>query len=224
VDAMPNGGAICIRAEERTDNVILSFEDEGTGIPQENLARVFDPFFSTKGERGTGMGLSIAHGVMRRLGGSIGAANRPEAGGAVFTLTFPLAPEPPLEEVARPRPGQRVLVIDDDRDNLEAIGMVLEGLGHEPIVEPSGRGALERLEAGERYDLVLCDVGMPEMSGWEVAEQIRTLASNTVVYMVTGWAHEIARDDPRRALVAGVLPKPLGIHALEKLLARTSVH
>ena len=88
-DAMPHGGTILLRGTQAGSRVIVTVEDEGTGIPKAHLRSIFRPFFTTKGSQGTGLGLSMAYGVMARLGGSITAANRPE-GGAVFTLTFPL--------------------------------------------------------------------------------------------------------------------------------------
>ncbi len=221
-DAMSAGGTIEVIGREKRGRVVIEIKDEGTGIPDENLPRVFDPFFSTKHGRGTGFGLSIAHGVMRRLGGRIAIANRPERG-AVVTLWFPIATSPataakPEPELGRPRSGQRVLVIDDDPDVLEAMSVVLEGLEQVAVSVPSGPEALERLERGERFDVVLCDIGMPGMNGWQVAERVQAVAPGTTVYMVTGWAHEISRDDPKRTLVAGVLPKPLGLDELERVL------
>lgn len=109
-DAMPRGGTIRVRGARRDGAVLLTVEDEGTGIPEEHLRSVFRPFFSTKGPKGTGLGLSMAYGVMARLGGSISAANRRE-GGAVFTLTFPVrgpaSPSPGSPLPPRPRsPGR----------------------------------------------------------------------------------------------------------------------
>jgi signal transduction histidine kinase len=94
-DAMPRGGTIRVHGSAVGGAVVLCVEDEGTGIPEAHLHSIFRPFFTTKGKQGTGLGLSMAYGVMARAGGSITAANRPE-GGALFTLTFPvLAPESP---------------------------------------------------------------------------------------------------------------------------------
>ena len=127
-DAMPEGGAIRIGATVGKEAVVVTVEDEGQGIPEEFMGRIFDPFFTTKGERGTGLGLSIAYGAMARLGGSITAANR-AGGGAIFTLRFPIAP--PTSRGAAPGlaqkvPPRRVMVIDDDPDNLEAFSALFE--------------------------------------------------------------------------------------------------
>jgi signal transduction histidine kinase/CheY-like chemotaxis protein len=231
-DAMARGGRIVVEAEREGEWVLVTVADEGMGIAAEHLSRIFDPFFTTKGRRRTGLGLAVANGVMRRLGGAIEAANQP-GGGAVFTLRFPVvAAEPPPRRDAEPAdsepggsrqplerlPMRRVLVVDDDEDNLEAAKWVLEELGQHVEVTASGSDAVARVEAGDRYDLVLCDLGMADLSGWDVAGRIRAVAPATTVYIVTGWAQEVSLDDPRRALVAGVLPKPLEVGELERLV------
>jgi len=221
-DAMPRGGQIRIQARHEGGWVVVTLADEGTGIAPGHLGRVFDPFFTTKGTQGTGLGLSIAYSVMRRLGGSISAANRPE-GGAVFTLTFPVAApveraEPPRPAPAAAPPGRHVLVVDDDDDNLEATRWVLEGLGQRVSAARSGAEALAVLAEGGPVDLVLCDIGMPGLDGWEVAERIQQIRPGTRTFLISGWASEIAPDDPRLRSVRGVLPKPLDLDRLERLL------
>jgi signal transduction histidine kinase/ActR/RegA family two-component response regulator len=221
-DAMPEGGAIRVASRTQGTTATVVVEDEGTGIAEEHLDRLFDPFFSTKGPRGMGLGLAIAAGVMRRLGGHITGANRP-AGGAVFTLSFPVAQvggrDADLARAARhAAPGHRLLVVDDDTDNLEAIRWVLEDLGQRVDVAASGDEALQLLASGNRYDLILCDVGMPNMNGWQVAERVRTVAPESRFLLLTGWAQEIAQDDPKRRLVDGILAKPLDLPALRRVL------
>ena len=222
-DAMPEGGTIRVEGEQVEKRVILKVIDEGRGIPPDDLMRVFDPFFTTKGSRGTGLGLSIAYGVLTRIGGEISATNNPQ-GGATFTLSFPLAtcptaPPPPHQPASYPPPGRRILVVDDDKDNLEATRMVMELDGQAVDVAHNGPEAIECLRQGRRYDLVLCDLGMPDMNGWRVAREIQTVAPGTTVYMLTGWAQEIAQHDPRRRWVKGVLEKPMNLEHLRELLA-----
>lgn len=225
-DAMPGGGRIAVTGAAAPDGAVeIQVADEGTGIPAENLERIFDPFFTTKGRRGTGLGLSMAAGVMRRLGGDIRAENRP-GGGAAFTLRFPRAPPAPAPPPDRsPRAAQgpaapcRVLVVDDDPDNLDAMQLVLGQQGHHVEVTRSGLDAMARVEAGERYDVVLCDLGLGDTTGWDVAARLAAIAPATRVALVTGWAEEIPVDDPRRRHVARVLAKPLDVDDL-----RTALH
>jgi CheY-like chemotaxis protein len=191
-------------------------------VPEENLQKIFSPFFTTKGKRGTGLGLSIAHSVLAQWGGAITVHNRTE-GGACFTLSFPVSARPslppPAPSPSQPPPGRRILIIDDDADNLQATKMVMELEGQSVDVANSGSAALERLRSGARYDLVLCDLGMPDINGWNVAREIQRLAPGTTVYMLTGWSQQIEKDDPRRRWVKGVLEKPMRLERMRELLA-----
>lgn len=223
---MPAGGAIHIGAALVQGAVMVTVEDEGQGIPPEFMNRIFDPFFTTKGARGTGLGLSIAYGAMARLGGSITAANR-AAGGAMFTLQFPIAPA-----ISESSPGftpkvppRRVMVIDDDPDNLEAFSALFESRGHSVKAANSGPGALSELMRDRcPVDVIFCDLGMPGVNGWEIARQVKSLAAPPVFYLVTGWAQEIRADDPRRCWVDEVVAKPVEPHLLDRLLARVEPH
>ena len=127
-DAMPSGGTIRITGGREDGAIVVRVEDEGQGIPPKDLHRIFDPFFSTKGDRGTGLGLSIAYGAMTRIGGTIYAANRPD-GGAVFTLSFPFTHGAAIrtaQENSTEFQPRCVLVADDDRSNLQALSDLLE--------------------------------------------------------------------------------------------------
>jgi CheY-like chemotaxis protein len=224
-DAVRGSGRVRVEGRREGDWAIVTVSDDGPGIREEHLRRIFDPFFTTKGRRGSGLGLAVAHGVMRRLGGRIEASNAP-GGGAVFTLRFPRLP-PQATGPASARggaalperlPALRVLVVDDDEDNLDASRWILEDMGQHVEVTTSGADAIGRAQAGERWDLVLCDLGMPGVDGWEVAYRLREIAPATPVWLVTGWAQELAQEDPRRATVAGILPKPLDVRELERIV------
>ena len=218
---MPQGGTIHVRARDDGRQVVVSLRDEGDGLREHELARLFDPFAGGLRD----LGLSIAYGVMARLGGSISAGSEFAAGvptGTIFTLSFPhaqTAVRAPTPARAPPAQPHRVLLVDDEADNLEVLREVLEMEGQKVSTSQSGPLALARLRRGESFDLVLCDVGMPEMSGWQVAKEIQQLAPKTPVYMLTGWANEIGAADVRRRLVRGVLAKPLDLHELKMLLS-----
>jgi CheY-like chemotaxis protein len=164
----------------------------------------------------------MARSVLARLGGEITAENRAEVG-ACFTLSFPVSAHPSRQPPARPLSippfGGHVLIVDDDADNLEATRMAMEMDGQKVDIAQNGRDALERLRLGARYDLILCDLGMPDMNGWHVAQEIQEIAPGTAVFMVTGWAQHIADDDPRRQWVKGVLEKPMTLARLRDLLS-----
>lgn len=221
-DAMPEGGRIVIEAGHNQRGVVLRVLDEGTGIKPRHLKRIFDPFFTTKGTRGTGLGLSTAYATMRRLGGSISASNRRE-GGAAFTLRFPatgpeIQPAPSVTDET-PVVPRRILVVDDDDDNRTALLALLEVEGHQVDAVPSGDAAVETVRTGHRFDLVLCDLGMPGMDGWTVAQRIAQLAPTTPFWLLTGWGRDVERAD--RPEVRGVLEKPVDLRRLREVLAGT---
>jgi signal transduction histidine kinase/ActR/RegA family two-component response regulator len=225
-DAMPHGGTVSIEARREEDFAVVTVADEGTGIAAEHLERVFEAFFTTK-KNGTGLGLSMARGAISRLGGSIVARNRPTLG-AEFVLRIPLAVhEPP--PVPRPDPAPpiavngslRVLLVDDDHDCLEVTQAVLEAEGLTVATAPSGADALRRLHA-QPYDLLLCDVGMPEMSGWQVAQEARAQWPAMPIFMVTGWGTELASASSRPTIVDGVLAKPLDVGELRSAIRSAS--
>lgn len=229
-EAMPAGGTITVSARATLDRVIVTVADEGTGIGEDRLANIFDPFFTTKATLGSGLGLAGSFGIMSRLGGTIAAANRP-AGGAIFTLDFPIYSD--VEDHVKSEksdPGeastnaekQRILVIDDDVDNLEAMKEALEMRGYEVETAPDGKKGLELLRLSPHFDSVICDVGMPIMNGWDVAHEITRVAPATRVYMLTGWANEIPQNDPRRAGVAAVIAKPISVEQIDAAIARKS--
>jgi len=230
-EAMPRGGTITVEAHASLDRVIVTVADEGTGISSDRLANIFDPFFTTKVTLGSGLGLAGSFGIMSRLGGTIAAANRPERG-AIFTLDFPVYTDVEVNvksEHADPDGSeqteaakQRILVIDDDVDNLEAMKEALEMRGYEVETAPDGKKGLELLRVSPHFDSVICDVGMPIMNGWDVAQEITRVAPATRVYMLTGWANEIPQSDPRRAGVAAVIAKPISVEQIDAAIARKS--
>ena len=158
---------------------------------------------------------------MASVGGSLSATSHRGAG-TTFALSFPLATAPHREPVPSKRQAQtlhRILIIDDEADNLDVLREVLEIEQQEVSAAKSGPVALALFDAGKRFDLVLCDVGMPEMSGWHVAREIQRIAPGTPVWMLTGWANEISEQDPRRQFVRGVLAKPIDLDQLRNLLS-----
>jgi CheY-like chemotaxis protein len=155
---------------------VVDVRDTGAGIPPENLARIFDPFFTTKPAGvGTGLGLAICHSIVAALGGEI-AVESAVGLGTTFRITLPQAGPDNLElpapaRVAAPvgRRG-RILIIDDEEMIVSALQEALRE--HQVMVETEAKAALKRLLGGERFDLVLCDLMMPEMSGMELFTRI----------------------------------------------------
>jgi GAF domain-containing protein/CheY-like chemotaxis protein len=208
IDAMPEGGRLGLRTGVADDHVFCALTDTGIGMHEDVRQRIFDPFFTTKGERGTGLGLSVVYGIVTRHGGEVQVQSAPGRG-STFTLRFPRAAEPlpaapAVPVVPAPRTG-RILVIDDEEEIASAMGELLRRDGHEVVVCHDGRSGLAQFEAAP-FDLVLTDLGMPGISGWEVSRRVKACRPGTPVAMVTGWGDQI--DPARTPEVDHLLAKP----------------
>jgi signal transduction histidine kinase/ActR/RegA family two-component response regulator len=222
-DALQHEGEIKIDSIVEDAAVMVRVSDNGTGIPAQHIERIFEPFFTTKGALGTGLGLSTASETMTRIGGSITASNR-SAGGAVFTLRFPLAtPRADIPELRTAEPARdasrRFLLIDDDNENLASLREFLVRDGHVADTAHSGEEAIAKLRTAPAYDVILCDLGMPGMNGWEVARAVRQIAANADFYIITGWGRGIERQIPPSVSVSGVLSKPVDLNELRRIAA-----
>jgi CheY-like chemotaxis protein len=185
--------------------------------------RAFDPFFTTKGARGTGLGLSVVYGIVSRHGGRVWIDSGENAGTTV-TLHLPLfrgaGPLPPPEPGPVDVVGARILVVDDEEElaNMLADILRLDG-GHVLEVMTDARAALARL-ATDPPDLLFTDLGMPGLSGWELAAQARVRHPGLPVILVTGWGHQLDPDRVREAGVVGVVAKPYRIGDIRKAVAQ----
>ncbi|PWB82257.1 MAG: hypothetical protein C3F08_00070 [Candidatus Methylomirabilota bacterium] len=228
VDALPNGGVITmttrsVSSDDGRELVELVVADTGVGMSEEVRARVFDTFFTTKGDRGTGLGLVMVRGIVNRYGGTIEVASALGYGTTV-TVRLPVAsedvaPTPPAERYAGSVGSLRVLVIDDMLLIGETIQDLLRGLGHDVELVKSGEAGLACLETG-RFDLVITDLSMPGMSGWDVAAAVKARRPSCPVIMVTGWAEEVEPEMVARSGVDLVLTKPFTVAQLSQALAQ----
>jgi PAS domain S-box-containing protein len=190
LDAMPDGGTLTVTTwGEPGRNVVLTVTDTGIGMPEAVRRRIFEPFFSTKGEGGSGLGLSMVYAIVRRHGGDIRVDSEPGRG-ATFTLTFPVASEPvgtePESALPRARRPARVLLVDDDPKVLGTLTEILRSVGHSVTAAASGGAALTAYGPG-RFDVVLTNLGMAGMNGWELAERVRRVDADIAILLITGW-------------------------------------
>ena len=214
VDALPSGGSITIRSGVQGNRAVVSVKDTGVGMSDEVKRRVFEPFFTTKGVKSTGLGLPVAYGTIRRHGGEITVESAPERGTTV-SFWLPLGTEGETRAVAAPRPPDErrgtILVIDDEEAVRDLVADVLSGKGHAVAVAAGGREGVARFAAGA-YDVVLTDLGMPDMTGWEVARQIKATHPTTPVLLITGWGDVMTA--PPETVVDGVITKPFDVTRL----------
>jgi PAS domain S-box-containing protein len=222
-DALPSGGNINITGEQLDDAIVIKVADDGVGIKEDVLAKIFDPLFTTK-NTGTGLGLSMARDVMTRMGGSISADNRQQSG-AVFNLRFPLPravsrPESPVDgpQTAPSASSHSILIVDDYEDSLVSLKAVLELRGQNVETASSGKEALAKIQSGAHFDVMLCDLNLKEMDGWATAEEVSRIPNAPRFYLMTGWLPDLPDNDRKRALVRGVLNKPIDLEYLFRIL------
>ncbi len=228
MEAMPKGGHIIIETSVQDDWVALRVADTGVGIDQENLERVFEPFFSTKGVQRAGMGLASSFGIVKAHGGTI-AVESEEWKGSTFTMRLPLVKRP-SESLETPgsistHPNLNILVIDD----LEPVVMMLsDGLtefGHTVHACLSGLQGI-RVFNEQPIDLVICDLGMPGMNGWDVGSKIVKICSNKGIskppfIMLTGWGEaSLNRKRMTESGVDLVVTKPVDIIKLAQVIRK----
>lgn len=199
IDAMPDGGTLTITTrsgDERT--VVVVVADTGLGMAESVRRRIFEPFFSTKGEGGSGLGLAMVYSIVKRHRGEIRVDSEPGRG-ATFAITLPTASNAAVIEgpaaSLRPRRLARVLVVDDDPQVLGTLAEMIQSVGHTVTAHSSGAAALEAYAPG-RFDVVLTNIGMAGMNGWEVAERLRARDREVGILFITGWG--MLEDDYSR--------------------------
>jgi signal transduction histidine kinase len=203
--------------------VELTVADTGIGMTDEILGRIFDPFFTTKGLHGTGLGLSVVYGTMERHGGRIDVTSAPGQGTAV-RLRFRAAPRDATAASPRSTPAlarRRILVVDDDAPVRHTLASLLRASGQEVVEADSGAEALRWLET-TAVDLVLTDLGMPDVTGWDVARAAKARHPDLPVVLLTGWGDQVGTEAPPGVRVDRVLTKPVPRSAVLAVIAELS--
>jgi signal transduction histidine kinase/FixJ family two-component response regulator len=222
VDAVRDGGRIEIRTFETAGQGCVSVADSGPGMPPEVRERALQPFFTTKGPKGTGLGLSVSYGIVKSHGGELEIDSIP-GHGTVVTVRLPVERPAAASTAAGPdgagSPALRVLLVDDDEAVRAMLADLLTSRGHAVLPVASGAEALQQLERDAAVDLVLTDLGMPEMTGWELARAVRARWPELPVALVTGWGPQLEVQPEEARLVVGILAKPLRAEALQAVLA-----
>jgi signal transduction histidine kinase/ActR/RegA family two-component response regulator len=234
VDAMPEGGTITIvtqsvrPASGRQPRVQLEIGDSGAGMDEETRLRCLEPFFTTKGERGTGLGLAMVYGAAQRHKALL-EIDSVSGEGTRVRLDFPTGKARPPKEPARTRaPIQplRLLLVDDDPAVLHSTTMVLGRDKHDITAVDGGRAAIDTLraahEAGTAFDLVITDLGMPYVDGRKVSASIKAARPATRVIMLTGWGQRMIAEGSTPDHVDQVLSKPPKLRELRDALVGTA--
>jgi PAS domain S-box-containing protein len=225
VDAMPLGGHLSITCERTGEYLCLRFKDNGLGMTEDVRERIFEPFYTTKGAHGTGLGLAVSYGIIERHEGRISVES--EVGqGTTFKIELTAADAAhPREQKSQPLTegaSLKVLVIDDEAFVRDTLADMLLMLGHSVKAVNGGQMGLAAL-ATEEFDLVFTDLSMPEMDGWEVAREIRRrYGSDLSVILVTGHGAgtPIAPND--KHLVNGIIGKPFDFDQVTEIIAQST--
>jgi signal transduction histidine kinase/CHASE3 domain sensor protein/ActR/RegA family two-component response regulator len=241
VDAMPAGGELQIRtrvigppaaAESTAGNerlVQLEVSDTGVGMDEETRRRCMEPFFTTKGERGTGLGLAMVYGTMQRHGADLDLQSA-FGQGTTVRLSFAVpsivpGAAPPLE-APRPVAPLRILIVDDDPLVLKSLRVILEADGHAVTAADGGRAGIEaftaREAAGKGFQVVITDLGMPYVDGRKVAAAVKSARPDTPVLMLTGWGRQMVMEGDVPPHVDRVLSKPVKLRELRETFAQVS--
>jgi PAS domain S-box-containing protein len=227
VDAMPEGGTITLRTKASNKNVSVEIADTGTGMDEEIRRRCLEPFYTTKGERGTGLGLAMVYGIVQRHSADLEIESEPGRGTTIrmiFRCDVAAASADKPCSVISMLPRLRLLVVDDDPLLIEALRDILEADGHVVITANGGQAGIDAFKAGhardEPFAAVITDLGMPHVDGRAVAKTIKTASPNTPVILLTGWGKRLASENDIPPHVNYVLSKPPKPIELREALAK----
>jgi len=223
IEAMPEGGKIEICTFKKKEKVYVQISDTGIGIGEEVKKKIFEPFFTTKPFTNTGLGLSLSYGIVKRFGGEIEVESR-VGHGTIFTIILPVGGEG-REEVIPPSAitrgkNARILVIDDEEFVRSVLYRTLVQANHQVTLAEDGEKGIRLFKEG-KFDMVLTDLGMPGMSGWEVCRLIKTISPHTPVGMITGWGTEMSRSKMEEYGLDFFISKPFDLNQILNVVAET---
>ncbi len=225
IEAMPEGGRIEIQTFSKDHRVHIQIADTGIGMTEEVKKKIFEPFFTTKPFTNTGLGLSMSYGIIKRFGGEIEVQSRVGAG-TTFAILLPVSQEGKEEKetvsdfIYCGDESARILIIDDEEAVRQVLFKMLSKFNHRVTVAKSGEEGL-RLFGEDPFDMVLTDLGMPGLSGWDVCKSIKQMKPSTPVGMITGWGLEI--DEAKRMEVGldFIITKPFNVTQVMEAVSET---
>jgi signal transduction histidine kinase/ActR/RegA family two-component response regulator len=234
VDAMPEGGVLTVRtlripaSGSASPRIAIEVSDTGIGMDEETRRRCLEPFFTTKGERGTGLGLAMVYGAIQRHSAELTIDSTPGQG-STFRIAFDDAsavsvPDRDTLRVKALAPPQRILLVDDDPVLVRSLCDILEADGHEVFTTSGGEGGIEAFRTAMRgsspFGLVITDLGMPHVDGRRVAAAVKALSPATPVLMLTGWGQRMLADNDIPPHVDALLSKPPRVAELRAAILR----
>lgn len=213
IEAMPSGGRIYISTQSNEREVFIKIRDTGIGMPEEFKNKAFDPFLTTKGPTNSGLGLSVSYGIVKRHDGNIEIEST-EGKGTTVSIALPISSikehnaMPETKKVQRQK--ARILIIDDNETVRDLLNEVLTDAGHEVITASHGRDGTQ-LFKNQPFELVITDLAMPEISGWDVARSVKEEKPATLVALITGWGLETDDQKMKECDIDLLIKKPFQI-------------
>jgi CheY-like chemotaxis protein len=208
-------------------HIMLRVSDTGKGIEQKNLEKIFEPFFTTKSHgEGTGLGLSVVHGIVKKLGGAITAYS--EVGkGTVFNMIIPIVETDDVkqnQEVVSVREGtERIVIIDDEKAITATMQSILSNLGYRVTTFTDGLAALAEIKSSSNnFDIIITDYSMPEITGLELTKELKKSGIRTPVILASGYVEENIKSAALNAGVSTVIAKPINTYQLTDAIHRVS--
>ena len=239
IDAMPQGGTLTVRTrvgmsasiangQPLRRQAIVEVGDTGVGMAEDTRRRCIEPFFTTKGERGTGLGLAMVYGMVQRHNAEIEIDSSPGVG-TTMRLIFPIpdsAPAGLVRSSANPAVPRhlRILVVDDDPMLIKSMRDALEGDGHQVVTADGGQAGIDLFlaaqRAGKPFAAVITDLGMPRVDGRKVASAVKAASPNTPVVLLTGWGQRLMEEKDIPPQVDSLVGKPPRLHELREVLLK----
>jgi signal transduction histidine kinase/CheY-like chemotaxis protein/sensor domain CHASE-containing protein len=221
-DAMNNSGTLTFKTYTKNGKIFSEIIDTGLGMDDETLAHCFEPFYTTKGKKGTGLGLSMVYGIIKRHEGEILVES--EIGkGTKFTLIFPINYKTTFEQqenLFKNIQTLKILLIDDDESVINTLSALLTEQNHEVISSLNAKNGKILFEnafnSGNKFDLVITDLGMPEITGIELSKLLREIDYSIPIILLTGWGSFISKNDIETVNI--ILSKPVTIEDLNNAL------
>jgi len=231
VEAMPKGGNITIQTTEKEDKIFISISDNGIGMNDQIKARIFQPFYTTKGyEQGRGLGMSGVYSIVKEHDGEIYVKHTIQGVGSTIEMVLPINNEnedhqlhlSENETKEHPKPEIKkqlnILWVDDNEAIRTNASLMLDMMGHQTHTASSGKQAIQLMQSNQ-YDVVFSDIGMPEMNGWQLAEYISEQFNQSItVIIVSGWGAEINEEQSKKHNVLSVISKPFDMNQIESIL------
>ncbi|MFC2075248.1 response regulator [Bdellovibrionota bacterium] len=223
VDAMPQGGIISVSTNMEDGSIIIRFRDNGVGMDQKTVKRIFDPFFTNKGSKGNGLGLSIVYDTVRRHKGDI-SVNSSLGKGTEFVVRLPI--RTPIQITTTPtenkeeRTPKKILLLDDEKDYRFSTAELLKLIGHDVTAAATGEEAIGFINNDDSFDVMLSDISLPDMDGWEVIEKIKKKRSNIKVIVISGHGASLENQDERIPSVDLFLHKPCAVEEVDEAITK----